>query len=44
MILEKSYDISLLIPPDSQPTMLNVQNVNNLKQHIELPNPLPLTH
>jgi hypothetical protein len=44
MVLEKSHDISLFKPPDSPPTMLDVQHVNSLEQHIELPNPLPLLH
>jgi hypothetical protein len=43
MVLKESYDISFLKLCDSPPTMLDIQHVKGLEQHVELHNPLPLT-
>jgi hypothetical protein len=43
MILKECHDISFLKLSYSPPTMLDIQHVKGLEQHVELHDPLPLT-
>jgi len=43
MILEESHDISPFKLLNSPPTMLVVQYIIDLEQHVELHDPFPLT-
>ena len=43
IVLEESHNINPLKLPESPPTLLDVQHVISLDQHVKLSNPLPLT-